>query len=310
MAHHRNTHRPNAARFARLVRCPDCQGRFTAALSCERCGFQVHTTDDGIFVVRSEHLHHDSGHEARIREQQYLGDEGHALSNFDRAEVVPHVESMRLTRRRRPPVVLELGAGSGRYTLPLARRAGVIVAVDFSLEGLRRISERLPSARPACGRAEVILVQADISRLHVAPGRFDAALSTLTSNLPSRELRSAMFRLAHTGLKSGGRFVFGAHHWGRRRVPPKEGRYHNGIYRYFMTASELRREAASHFRRVSMRPVKIIPPGATRLRLPLYPVSRVLEYVPGLRDFGCIVMGVATKSRRRVPECPQRRRIR
>lgn len=70
--------------------------------------------------------------------------------------------------------LLEIGAATGRYTLPLARAGYAITAVDLSAVQLERNRQRLAAE----GLAErVRLVQADVRDLQaVAEGGFDAAL--------------------------------------------------------------------------------------------------------------------------------------
>jgi SAM-dependent methyltransferase len=234
-------------------------------------------------------MHVESERELGVRQRQYQKDVTAVPEALDLAEMVPHIEALQLSGSES---LLEIGAGSGRYTAQLASQCSSIVAVDFSREGLTQMVRRL------AGHPHVIPVQADIKDLRVAPESFDRALCTLTSNLPTRELRAVMFRLAYDALKPGGIFVFGMHYWGpaaRRQGLLKDGRYDNGIYRYYMTEEEARAEASAVFQQITVRPVQIILPGTYRFRLPLYPISRMAERLPVLRNLGWLLMGVARK---------------
>ena len=113
----------------------------------------------------------------------------------------------------------------------------------------------------------------DVTTMKVCAGHFDRVFSTLVSNLPSREHRNAMYRLASCALKPDGRLVFSTHHHGYRqrlRGETKSGRYkQGGIYRYKFTVSECKAELWPYFNVVNARPIQIYFPFARRLRLPL-----------------------------------------
>jgi SAM-dependent methyltransferase len=184
--------------------------------------------------------------------------------------------------------ILELGCGTGRYTVPLSRASRALMAVDFSEASLRILARKL-DADSAVG-----LVLADITKLAVAPGVFDRVLSTLVSNLPSREHRLAMFKVACEGLTSDGRFVFSTHfHSLRNKLAgvAQSARYtEGGIYRYHFTPAEIDREASPYFRRVTVRPMQIYIPLGERLGLPMAATSRAAEFVPLLNQLGRLLL--------------------
>lgn len=104
--------------------------------------------------------------------------------------------------------VLELGCGSGRLTLPLARAGNTITGLDLSEDMLDLLRQRL-----AHESTEVInrtrLVSADMAGFSLND-RFE--LVVLPSNnlcfLDSDEQRSAFFELVARHLAPGGRFAF------------------------------------------------------------------------------------------------------
>jgi len=191
--------------------------------------------------------------------------------------------------------VLELGCGEGRYTVALAGR-GKLVAVDFSIELLRILRDRLPA-----GTRHVGLVLGDINTLQVAPKQFRLGLSTLTSNLPSREHRESLYRLARTALAPHGRFVFSTHFHGiRQRMAGevKSGHYRaGGIYRYHFDLRELVEELHPHFSRIDVHPMQIHLPLFRTLRLPAVRISRLVERVPILNAFGSLLLAKAEAPR-------------
>lgn len=296
----RGFHRSHLA----YLRCPQDDGALALSpaeaivrdgvVRCQ-CGFSA-PIRKGILILVKEALHAECRREWVLRDVEYQSGTPEKLTPRDRMEFQPTLRELRLTGQNR---LLELGAGSGRYTLQLTNSCSDIVAVDLSLKGLRRISER------PRGTARVSLVQADIAKFSVSKGSFDRALSTLTSNLPSRELRRKVLSLAAKALDPNqGIFVWGAHHWGalaKREGQLREGFYNGtGIYRYHMTVEEMREEAGEFFEKTAARPIVIFPPGGLRLRLPLVALEGILEYVPVIRGYGSLALGIARKPRSQV----------
>ncbi len=116
-----------------------------------------------------------------------------------------------LTGRLRPRRVLELGAGSGRVTVPLAQlaaRAGfTITALDVSETMLEEAGRKLAEA-PSTARERVELVTGDM-RTWEAPEAFDLILvpCASVSHLLGLDDQLAAWRRAHANLTGGGRFV-------------------------------------------------------------------------------------------------------
>lgn len=203
-------------------------------------------------------------------------------------EMLPTLEALPVNPAQ---TILEFGCGEGRYTVALAGRVNVL-ALDFSINLLRLLQRRLPP-----GTKNVGLVLGDITTVRVAPQKFDFALSTLTSNLPSREHRESLYRLASTALAPHGRFVLSSHVQGihqRLAGEHKSDHYSSGgIYRYNFDRQELIDEMRPHFARVHVRPIQIYLPLARTLRLPTVRLSRMLERIPLLNMFGMLLLAVA-----------------
>jgi SAM-dependent methyltransferase len=101
--------------------------------------------------------------------------------------------------------VLELGCGTGRVTLPVARVAR-ITGIDLSAQMLERAHARL---RRSPLRDRVHLVRGDIRSLPFRPAHFGlimAPYGILQSLVAERDLRSAL-RAAAGALRPGGRLV-------------------------------------------------------------------------------------------------------
>ncbi|MBL9016617.1 MAG: methyltransferase domain-containing protein [Myxococcales bacterium] len=113
-----------------------------------------------------------------------------------------------LAQRRKPTRILELGAGSGRVTIPLARDGHEVVAVDRSpgmLAGLRARIAKLP---PAVAK-RITVVEGDLCTFR-APGKFPLAIAAFNvlEHLYTRgELDACLRRVAHH-LAPGGAFAF------------------------------------------------------------------------------------------------------
>ncbi len=118
---------------------------------------------------------------------------------------------LELTRRLRPRRVLELGAGSGRVTVPLAELAAhadfAITALDASPDMLEAAERKLADA-DARVRERVELVTGDM-RTWEAPEPFDLVLvpCASVSHLLTLQDQLAVWSQAHANLVAGGRFV-------------------------------------------------------------------------------------------------------
>lgn len=288
--------------FANILACPTCRAILNvgSASSCASCGrgFKVEREGRIVGLLQVDTLAGESRREQEIRDQEVAKrpplDHKEVYSDpHEVMEIAPTMEWLALTGGES---VLELGCGTGRYTELLATKGCKVLAMDFSRQSLLEVEERLQALGVA---KDVGLVNASIGDFSVAPRSFDVVLSTLTSNLPDRKHREAMYALAATALKPGGRFVFSSHHYGlraQRERTPKTGFYTaGGIFREYLTAAEIRVETAGSFRGLRQKPVRIYLPLLSRNRALQVRISRWAEKVPVLRDFGDILLTEATK---------------
>lgn len=72
--------------------------------------------------------------------------------------------------------VVEIGVGTGRIALPLAKHIGRLVGVDLSTAMMRRLLEKYQQPDYADGTIHV--VEGDVMKLPLAPETFDAAVAT------------------------------------------------------------------------------------------------------------------------------------
>ena len=113
-----------------------------------------------------------------------------------------------LARRRGADRILELGAGSGRVTLPLARDGHAVVALDQSEAMLARLRARI-ARLPAPVAERITPVTGDLRTFSVA-GRFPLAIAAFNvlEHLYTRgEVTACLQRIA-AHLAPGGVFAF------------------------------------------------------------------------------------------------------
>ena len=97
--------------------------------------------------------------------------------------------------------VLEIGVGTGRIALPLARRVGRVVGIDLSAAMLAKGLEKR-------GALPVHFVRADATRLPCADESADAAVAVHVFHLIA-DWRAALAELARV-LRPGGLLLYGA----------------------------------------------------------------------------------------------------
>nr|HEX4316836.1 methyltransferase domain-containing protein [Kofleriaceae bacterium] len=115
-----------------------------------------------------------------------------------------------LAKKRLAPgaQVLELGAGSGRVTIPLARDGFRVTAVDQSAAMLARLRARV-AALPAAVAARITVVEADLRTFRVS-GRFPLAIAAFNvlEHLYTRSELAASLACTRAALAPGGVFAF------------------------------------------------------------------------------------------------------
>jgi ubiquinone/menaquinone biosynthesis C-methylase UbiE len=113
----------------------------------------------------------------------------------------------RVALRADGPVV-ELGCGTGRVTIPLARAGVEIVGVDRSAAMLAQARKRIRAAAGPKGPAHVRLVRADIRALPFGDGSFPAVIAPygiLQSLIRPRDLTETLASVARV-VAPGGTF--------------------------------------------------------------------------------------------------------
>lgn len=116
-----------------------------------------------------------------------------------------------LARRRLggPGRILELGCGSGRVTIPLARDGHEVVAVDRSAPMLDRLRARV-DALPGAAASRITPVLGDLRAFEAPGGPFSLAIAAFNvlEHLYTRGEFDACIRRVAAHLAPGGAFVF------------------------------------------------------------------------------------------------------
>ncbi|CAH1270345.1 Hypp4316 [Branchiostoma lanceolatum] len=129
-------------------------------------------------------------------EEMMLDDNAKELSKDELPEILsllPGIEGK---------AILELGAGIGRYTAPLAQKAKHVTAVDF-MESFIRKNEEVNGHH-----GNVRFMQADVTKLEMPPKSFDIVFSNwLMMYLSDAEVQALVEKVL-TWLKDDGIFFF------------------------------------------------------------------------------------------------------
>ncbi len=107
-----------------------------------------------------------------------------------------------LLQPRRGQKLLEIGCGTGNYTLELVQRGLNVTAVDVSKNMLKRAEDKLQAAG-----LQARLIPADIQELHLPQGKFDAALAVAALEFLAEP--ASVLAKAYDALRPGGRLVVG-----------------------------------------------------------------------------------------------------
>jgi SAM-dependent methyltransferase len=145
----------------------------------------------------------------------------HVVPYRERADVPFFIEEAKAAGG----AVLELGCGTGRVLIPLARGGFWVTGLDVSPSMLSICRRRL-AEEPDAVRAAVELVHADM-RDFTLPGRFTLAILPFRSfqHLLTVEDQLACLRNVHTHLEAGGRIVIDVFNPSLEALAtPKDGR--------------------------------------------------------------------------------------
>jgi SAM-dependent methyltransferase len=296
-------------------------GLIESTLHCSKCSEQYRINNVIACLLKAAKTA-ETLHEMNLKDLEYKAmplefvppDSSWRSKLSDAIEIPPHLRMLELLNGHR---VLELGCGDGRFTMLMAQRGADILAVDFSIEALRKLASRLrsgvaptsfevaPLRKAAELAGHVGLVQADASEFHAAPFSFDVALSA--SPLDSRDERMRMYCAVAASLKDDGHYVAGVEHDDLLRrlfgMPIARRYTPGGIFIEHFDINMLRREMAPYFFRLRFQLVRAKVPLARRLPLKLAIfLSMAAVRLPLLRQLGEILLVSAERPIRPHPE--------
>ena len=271
----------------------DAGGVLNAVLRCKTCRTE-YRIEGGIACLLPHQLTQENKHEMSIRDAiDYACSEpspfippaeGWRSVLSDTLEVPAHLDELQVLPSH---TVLELACGDGRFTSLIAETGARVLAVDFSINALRLLAQRLPLG------ARVGRVHADINQLHLDSRAFDRAL-TLTP-LDSRDERMNMYRTIARALTDDGRYVGSFEHddLNRRLLGlPLVRRYSkDGILIEHLTTKSMRLESAPYFSNLRVRPIRPRVPLVAKLPpgLELH-ILRLAAALPFVRRFGELLL--------------------
>jgi uncharacterized protein YbaR (Trm112 family) len=161
-----------------LLCCPRDGGAFLGefdtefvsegAVSCRRCA-SPYPIEEGILRLLNPDALDQVSRENRVVFEYNSATEGFEqdLREESLAEIKPTMDALAPLDGCR---VLKYGCANGRYTVRMAPRTSLLVAVDFSIAAPRKVSSRVQSTR------NIALVQADVLHPVAQSGKFDGAL--------------------------------------------------------------------------------------------------------------------------------------
>jgi uncharacterized protein YbaR (Trm112 family) len=284
-------------------------GLIDATLVCTECGRNYHIVDGIVRLLGDEQTPEDA-HEIAIRNDVDYRElnatfapsatDWRSVVN-DSLEIPPFLAALAPLDGR---LAVEIGSGDGRLTLLMAQMGAHVLAVDFSINALAKLAGYLPTGiaptsykqppNPVVDlRPRVGLINANASQLHLAPGRFDRALST--TPLDSRAQRLALYATLATALNDEGRFIGSVEYdnvYHRSLGLPVARRYDDGgIFIEYFDIKAVRRETGPFFKSVRPHIIRQNLPFARWMSPALMTgIAWLVERLPGLRQFGTILI--------------------
>jgi ubiquinone/menaquinone biosynthesis C-methylase UbiE/uncharacterized protein YbaR (Trm112 family) len=186
-------------------------------------------------------------------------------------------------------VVVDLGAGTGRLTIELARRDAIVLALDLSPRSLE-INRRKCAAVPG---SKVHHVVCDACYLPLRDGVAAKAVSgMMLEHLPGNAERRRCLAEVYRVLRPGGRLALTVYNYclSKRRSRDREGFHGAALYYYRFDATEFRR-LLNQYRVRQVTGLLNLPRGIHSRRL-----DQIVAALPPIAQLrGILLFGVAER---------------
>ena len=261
-------------------------------LRCSQCDREVLIRDGIVLLVESERIPMHLEREMHVRNADAPTYDAHLAERYYREMPTTLAEIGSLTGK----MVIEYGAGTGRFTEKLSQQAAFFLASDISLTSLHVLAGKNISDT-------VGLVCSDATAFRTADSFFDVALALqVIEHMPTPLIRERFYQSIRSTLKQGGVFVASVYHQDLRRImsgKPVDGTHPNGIPFHFFSVGQFKMELGKFFDGVRARPIDITFPFEGRLHFSQRAqgiISSIGEHIPLLNRFGHLVLAKAYKS--------------
>lgn len=238
----------------------DAEKVFSGQLSCPRCQ-KIYQIKEGIlyFLPAQEQLADLKELEMNVRDQQ-TKQYDQRLSTRHHKEIPSTLKLLDLVDKQS---IIEYGCGTGRLTEIIAKTAGSVLAVDFSLASLRLLGKKLADCQ------NVGLVWADAVQFKTAPKVFSRALAAqVYEHIPTLLERQTFLQNIKDSLQNTGQLVMTVYHYDRyHKSQPQQGQHPSGIFYHYFLKKELAIELEEFFNIKTLRAIDITIPGERFLHL-------------------------------------------
>jgi ubiquinone/menaquinone biosynthesis C-methylase UbiE/uncharacterized protein YbaR (Trm112 family) len=263
---------------------------WTGSLKCNTCG-AVYNINEGILELMPHQgpLESIVQQEVEARDRQAKDYDNMVRNVGQEPGILSTLEHLGSVAGK---TLIEFGCGTGIFTTRLAQSCKQIVALDFSKESLIVLAEKLR------GEANIGLVLADVTEVHITPSCFDLALSAQVLEHIPKQGRYLFYERVLESLVPNGIFVSTSYYqslWRRISRSNPEGYHTSGIFYHRFSKDEITREIGRYFQIMEAHPIRPKIPLVRRLHLPVVRLSRAFEALPILRETGQLILVKACK---------------
>ena len=230
--------------FGDLLICP-CGGELVAsqsdtAVQCLLCTQSYDYLEGILRALPSGGLVNE---EARIVEEKTRDKQAKYYDFYLSLNLPTRLETMKMRPKLRgikSIAALDVGCGTGRYTLPIAEISKRVVGIDRSLVSLQECRRKIVQQG---FDDRMLLIQADANSMPLRPGAFDlAVVAQVLQHIPDKAARSEAVDRIAAALGPKGRFLVTLYEWSGPKPyrPIKEGQHRGGISFFRFTEADAR----------------------------------------------------------------------